>query len=151
MIREGDKTAVVPIGLKEIERRIANSTRIEERKIAVRGVGVTEEAQRIFNGLLVQCVVSKARSVLRLCCCACAWCVNDTLAPSPSHSYPRATWSGQTIVLDDQGTCLKPPYTLESITFSQQSQQQAGDRTQFLRYFNERVSVHGGGTVCGVV
>jgi len=46
-------------------------------------------------------------------------------------------------VLDDQGTCLKPPYTLESIVFSQPSQHQAVDRTQFLRYFNERVSVRG--------
>ena len=88
MIREGDKTAVVPIGLKEIERRIANSTRIEERKIAVRGVGVTEEAQRIFNGLLVQCV-SEARSVFRSCCCACACMTRSRPPPPPATRVQR--------------------------------------------------------------
>ena len=35
-------------------------------------------------------------------------------APSP-RSYPRAAWLEQTIVLDDLGTLLQPPYALENV------------------------------------
>lgn len=58
VLRDGSKTVTPAIGLNEIARRSDAAARIEQRQIEIRGVGVTDEAQRVFNGLLVQCVAS---------------------------------------------------------------------------------------------
>ena len=43
------------------------------------------------------------------------YCCNPLFLPLPPHSDPRAAWFEQTIVLDDLGTLLQPPYAHENI------------------------------------
>lgn len=54
VLGKSEKTTVTNIGVSEIKRRLKDSTDAEQRKIALRGVGVSEQGQRIFNELLKQ-------------------------------------------------------------------------------------------------
>ncbi len=63
---EGEKTAIANIGLAEIRRRLRDATETEQRKIACRGVGVSEQDQRLFLELRKQCV---RRAQIRPPCC----------------------------------------------------------------------------------
>ena len=106
---DGAKTAVASVGLAEVRRRLHDSTEAELRKIACRGVGVSEQDQRLFNELRKQCV-ARARAARPASCPS-----PSRHTPAAAHSYPRASWSAQTIVLDDTGTLLRPPYTLKQL------------------------------------
>lgn len=63
VLGKSEKTTVANIGVSEIKRRLKDATDAEQRKIALRGVGVTEQGQRIFNELLKQCVPLRARAL----------------------------------------------------------------------------------------
>jgi hypothetical protein len=83
---DGAKTAVASVGLGEVRRRLHDSTEAELRKIACRGVGVSEQDQRLFNELRKQCVGRAPRGFLQR-----AQAHDSAPSRNPSRSPPPAT------------------------------------------------------------